>query len=365
MRREMTGSNRFIRGLLLYVLIFLLLAAAALTALTLFLRDYEATRPAACVRAYLADGAQGKLGYGWGRCLAGLDRNCQSEEELRTWVGALLENASFREILSEDSETRRYALSDTEGTVFEELLLEPTEADFWGLSGWRVAAEQCRVDAYVHSVSLRVPPDYTVKLGETSLDERFITRERVPYTLLEPFTGYVSNLPTLVEYQAGPYLGEQALRVFDDTGRELSREELDEYRYLDGTCSQQDEERVHDFVRSYLDAYLPYAGDLNRSGMAYWDRLYPMIVHGGALEQRLIQTREGFGFGNTNSIEVLSDDIRLCARLEAGAQTVYVVDMDYRIETIGLHGPVQEDNSLRLLIAEIDGELYVQSMYSY
>ena len=362
--REKIRESRFVKGLLIYIVVFLVFTAAVLTVLTLWLRAYEATRPTACVRSYLAAGAEGELGYGWGRCLAEIDRNLQGEEELRAWAAKLMQNADYREILSEDNENRRYALYDEEGNLFAQLVLEKDASTSWGFTGWHVKEENCSIEAYRHSTTLRVPPTYTVMLGERRLDET-MARTGVTYTLLEPFVNYVSPLPTLVEYQVGPYVGDQTLRVLDGAGQELRPEELDEYHYLDGTCTEREKDRVHAFVLEYLDAYLPYAGDLNRFGFMYWDQLYGKIVHGGELEQRLIQTREGFGYGNTSSIEVLSDNVRLCTHIQAGEQSVYVVDMDYRIETVGLHGPVQEDNSLRLLIAEIDGELYVQSMYTY
>ena len=43
----------------------------------------------------------------------------------------------------------------------------------------------------------------------------------------------------------------------------------------------------------------------------------------------------------------------------------YVVDLLYRTETVGLEGPVQEDNRVRLLVLEENEQLYAEAMYHY
>ena len=353
--------SRFAKGLLLYCLIFLLLAAAALGVLAVYLREYEATRSTSCVRAYLSDCAAGKLSYSWGAALAGLDRRFQSEEEIRAWLGEKLETAVTRELRCDEPGEKLYGVFSEDGLCLAKLNLRQKEKGRWGLAGWEIVGEECGVENFTQTLDITVPNEYTVELGGQALDARYVTDGKVFYTLLEPFRSQLSDAPLKSRYQLGPYLPGPELRVLNAEGKPVSGEELDEYRTLQN-CSGKETERLLSFARSYLDAFLPYAGDLNRYGLAYWNQLYPLIVPGGELENRLIQTREGFGFGNTYSIEVLSDEVLLSCDLGGGR---YVLDLAYSTETVGLHGPVQEDNRMRLLIVETDGQLYAASMYSY
>ena len=213
-----------------------------------------------------------------------------------------------------------------------------------------------------------LPEGYTAELGGRVLDDGFVVASQIDYEILEPFKDYRVKLPTLKRYRVGPILPGQELRIQDEQGREVPQEQ-NEADYLP-KCSEADRKRLEEFALDFLNAYLPYAGDLNRAGYAYWDTLYYMIVHGGTLEDRLIQARSGFGYGNTYSVEILSDDVRLAADL---GNDYYLIDIGYRTETVGLHGPVQEDNQARLLIVEQEGDayygqerqLYVEAMFNY
>lgn len=353
--------SRFAKGLLVYIVIFLLLAAVALGLLSAYLRAYEDSRSNTCVSRYLAACAEGELTYSWGASLAGLDRRFQSEEEIRAWVCARLEKATFRELRSDDPREKLYGVFDEDGVCLEKLTLRQEGEGRWGFTGWVVTGEECGVDAYTQTLDLLVPSDYTVELGEKTLDDSFVSDSRAVYSLLEPFQGHLGKQPYLKRYQVGPYLPGAELRVRDADGHEVAEEDRNEFYYLQN-CSAKETTRLHEFALEYLDVYLPYAGDLERYGIMHWDALYRMIVHGGDLENRLVQARQGFGFGNTNAIEVVSDDLRLTSKLGSG---YYVVDLGYRTETVGLHGPVEEDNQVRLLIVEQDGELLVEAMYNY
>ena len=142
---------------------------------------------------------------------------------------------------------------------------------------------------------------------------------------------------------------------------EVQEEERSELRFL-SNCDEEEQERLKTFIEKYLSVYLPYAGDLRGGGLGWWGELSHLIVRGGELEERLIQARKGFGFGNTKSLELLDFDYRLFSRLNAGC---WFVDLGYTIETEGLHGEVVEEYSIRLLIRETDGKLLTEAMFNY
>ena len=143
--------------------------------------------------------------------------------------------------------------------------------------------------------------------------------------------------------------------------QEIPEEKQNERGYL-ANCSSTTIERLEEFSLRYLNAYLPYAGDLYHSGFSFWADLSEMIVRHGELEDRLVAARSGFGFGNTRSIEIVDHTVNLCVDFKDGH---YLVDILYRTETVGLQGPVQEDNRVRLLLWEENERLFAEAMYHY
>ena len=58
----------------------------------------------------------------------------------------------------------------------------------------------------------------------------------------------------------------------------------------------------------------------------------------------------------------MEDEVSRCSDLGSGR---YLIDISYRTETVGLEGPVQEDNRTRLLCVEESGELRMMAMFNY
>lgn len=357
-----TGKSRFGLGLLIYILVFLLLAAAALFVLRLYLQTYEDSRSSTCLNGYLLSCMEGELGPDWEACLTGLDERLQTKEEGLAYIREQIRNADCREIRSETQNEKRYGLFfHDSGPCFARLALRQGEAQRWGFRAWELSDVDCELGVYARSYTVTVPADYRVCLGEKELDERFIVEKDIPYETLEACRDLVPRQPTMVRYECGPTLLGDPLRVLNAGGREIPEDKQNEFYYL-ANCSSTVRERLTEFSLNYLKVYLPYAGDQRRGGLGYWGELREMIVRGGELEERLYGIRNNFGFGNTRSIEIVDYTVNLCTDLKDGH---YLVDLVYRTETVGLHGPVQEDNRERLLLWEENERLYVEAMYHY
>ena len=358
MRRN---RSRFAIGLLIYILVFLLLAAAALFALKLYLQAYEDSRSNNCIQRYLTACTEGELGSEWEKSLSGLDERVQTKDELRAFIRGMIRNADCRAIRSDSQSEKRYGLFDGDGQCFARLTMRQGEEEHWGFRAWEVVDVDSEFAAYAQSYTATVPSDYRVCLGDTELDERFIVERDIPYEALEACREQISRLPTMVRYEVGPTLLEGPLRILTAGGREIPEDKQNELSYL-ANCSSTVREYLEEFSLRYLSTYLPYAGDLNHNGMGHWAELRDMIVRGGDLEERLINARSGFGFGNTTSIKIVEHTLNLCVDLKDGH---YLVDILYRTETVGLHGPVQEDNRVRLLLWEENEQLFTEAMYHY
>ena len=360
MRTMKTGSGRFGRALLIYILIFVLLAVAALAVLHWYLTAYEETRVTTAVQRYLDACSEGSLSYGWGSALGRLDAGQTEDSAARAWAQDMIRTATLREIISSDREEKIYGLYDKDGHCFETVTLRTAgEPDRWGFTGWQVTDETVNLEPYTVTVSAVVPEDYTVEVGGTALTDRNIVEKGIPYSLLEPFADELKNLPTQVRYQYGPALSAGEITVLDRAHQPVPEELQTEEHYLNN-CSAADKARVKDFVDRYLAAYLPYADDLNRGGMAYFWDVYQLIIHGGELEARIRRAQDGFEYGNVQQLEILSTDITCTTDLGGG---LYFTDFSYHIRTYGLHDPTEEDYRMRLLLREVDGSLYAEQMF--
>ena len=161
MRERKHGSSRFWLGLLIYILVFSLLAVAALLVLYSYLDAYEKSRPNTALRSYVSDGADGKLGYGWGKSLAELDSRMMDEKEARAWAAEKMKNASIHELPGGGEREKRYVLRDEDGVDFLTLTLRAGEEGRWGFADWEVVDETCDLSAYTHSAEATVPEGYS------------------------------------------------------------------------------------------------------------------------------------------------------------------------------------------------------------
>ena len=221
MEKGKRGMSGFAKGMLIYILIFLVLAAAVLFVLRLYLRSYELSRPAAGLDDYLDACRAGELDD-WRSALAGIDTRIQSEEEGLAFVRNKIERAACREVKSETTIEKRYGLFDEDGLCFAKLTLRQGEDAGWGFRLWEVVGVECELGAYMHSYGATVPSDYRVFLGDTGLDDRFIVETDISYTILESCRELVPRQPTMVRYEVGAVAGHFAQRVDDDALGQLA-----------------------------------------------------------------------------------------------------------------------------------------------
>lgn len=355
-----TRKSRFGLGLLIYILVFVILAAVALSFFWQYLEAYEASRLTTAVSGYMDSCTDGKLSYPWGLALGRLNSGDPGETESCAWVQNMIRNATMREQVTSDSTEKIYRLYDKDGVCFETLTLRQSgEADRWGFTSWEVANEDIYLEQYTTKVSVQVPQDYTVTVGGEMLDRAFIVEQDIPFEILKPFKDEIKNQPTMVRYQYGPVLGSGEMAVLDSTGKLVPEDLRTEIYYLD-TAPATDRARVQDFVERWLAAYLPYADDLNGAGMGYFWDVYALIVPGGALEARIRQAQDGFEYGNVQKLEILSTDMDCCTDLGGGR---YFADFSYHIRTYGLHDPTEETYRMRLIIRDESGTMRAEQMY--
>ena len=359
MQTKKRRKSRFGIGLLIYILVFTLLAVAALFIFRQYLAAYEESRAGTVLHRYLDTCADDKLSYPWGLALGRLASDQNNDDESLNWAQDKIRNATVREKVGNNREEKIYGLYDENGICFETVTLHPTEKDRWGFTGWKVAGEHVNLEAYTTTISVEIPDNYSVEFDGMPLDGSYVVERNIPYEILKPFGAYLKDLPTKVRYQYGPVLSAGEMTILDNKRQAVPEELQNEYHYLD-TANAADRARVQDFIERYLAVYLPFADDLEGRGMGYFEAVYQMIIHGGEIEARIRQAIDGHEYGNVQKLEILSVDLDSCTDLGDGR---YFTDFAYHIRTYGLTDPTEETYRMRLLVKEEYGALFAEQMY--
>ncbi len=116
-------------------------------------------------------------------------------------------------------------------------------------------------------------------------------------------------------------------------------------------------EALEALAQEFIPALLRYA-----SGVAFEEsgHLSRLTIQGGELQKRLNDLRMTYGFLRTLRLNPLALETLRCGALEPGR---YQIDLRCELESQGFQGLIQERYDMRLVIAESDGELRVESFW--
>lgn len=354
-------KNRFGVGLLIYTFILIAISGVLLLVLHRYLTAYEQSQPKVQMEAY-QNALESTLPDAAVQALADLDPAIQSPEENQRWALSVLQGVSLvKDPSGSSEETLLCQIKTADGIPVGTVTFAVTGKGSFGVPVWEVTEESFDFSPYYQTLDLTVPPDYTVYLGELRLGPDQIADPAVQYDALSESYLHYSDLPLLVRYAGGPYVGSPALRVCDENGQELSPEELTQEHFLDH-CSQADRDAVEAFIPDFLNAYVYYTADVNGSALNYYGEISSMTVPGSPFHVRLQQAVGSFGWSNTKAVRVLSSELRCVTDLGNGR---FLVDVGYESEITGLHGPVNVPDQVRIILVYYEGSLRADALYHY
>lgn len=379
-RRNDGKKSRFGTGLMIYAWVLLILGGIVLFLLQNVLTVFEASRPQHCVEAYSRALAE-TLPPAAADALAELDTSVHSPEENALWAQGLLKDARLvKDPTSAGEDLLVYRIRAADGQTLGQVVFGVTGETQYafpigqalGLSSliisgsaesslpvWSVVEEQFDFSAYYQTVGITVPADYQVYLGDRLLGPECVVEDGIPYAALEECYLHYEDLPTMVRYESGPFVGELALRVCDETGTELAPEELTEAAFLD-RCAPEIQERADAFVPEFIPLYVLFSADIRNSFHYYYNQLTPMVVPGSQLAIRMRQAFEGFGYSGTRSAELLSTKINRVTDLGEGR---YLVDVSYSTQIRGQGDTYVVDDHVLLVLIDFDGTLLADALY--
>ena len=346
--------------LFLYALILIMLAAAGLVMFYRYMAEYEQTRPATAAKAYV-DGLTADYLLAHDEAFfASLDGNIQSREEMRAFVQSVLDGMSYARSYGGQQEGLVYAL-ESNGRVFGTFTLSETGRTNMGLTELSVTDESFDWALFCSETEATIPEGYMLSCNGAVLDDSYIVETGIHYQLLEGFYGGAVELPTMVRFQSGRYLGEVESEILDPEGKPVPDAGEDERVYTDN-CTAEQKAEIKAFTDEYIGRYVQFLSSAQMAAIVGYYRVTELVVVGSDLQLRLEQAVQGLNYASSKSDEIQS--ITINAMMDLGNGN-YVCDVTYLVETLGQADYVTTTNNARVLLQESYRGLLAAAQISY
>lgn len=356
-------NKRFVTGMLVYALVFLVIASVGLWVMWDYIEAYEYSRPVNAIKAYVDSLTPEDLSMGSADLLDTLDTHLQSREESSRLIQESAEQTfSYAKKSAESTENRQVYVLRSGRQVIGEFAITSAEPDKFGFRVWEVTEESFDFSHLLgESVSVTVPSDFTVLVNGAALDESYITAQGIPYACLEEFYGNYP-LPSLVTYSADAYLGQATLEVLDREGDPIEITADTDYNLLMQECTEEEVAAIDTLAAQFLEYYVAFTGSSSGTAGGNYNRLCRYLVPEGELSKRLYTAISGLYFAQSLRDTIQETRVNQYASLGNGR---YYCDITYVVETVGRKGPVQQSYNMKVIMLETDMGLRVEGMSRY
>ena len=349
----------FAKGMLIYVAVFAVIAAAVLAFLYNYIAYYELSGSKKCLNNYMESLDAGNVPAACEQVIEKLDLSVCSKEENLQWISQLLSEAGYaRSAVESGAEYEEYSII-SRNVEIGKIRLAPSGEEKFGLKLWEVTEESYDLDYFVNNVSYVLPGDYTIQVGNSLVSAG---TEEHEYKALGYMYDRYDEIPYMYDFVSGNFLGDAEIVIKDPTGKVLSEDQLTEQYFLNN-CDANMEARLDEFGREFVQRYVDY-GAVNGGSLLYnLVRLRDILDHECELYHRINTNWGSVLYSNTEYCKILSMDVNFCCE---AAENLYVVDVSYTTETKGLADPVVSDNFTRVVASEnAEGKLLVVDMFNY
>lgn len=363
-----SGSKGFVKGLVIYGIVLLVLIGAGLAVLWGFLAAYEESRPHIAIDAYVEQLTTEHIVDSSMEILEAVDTHIQSEEACRErMLEALAGEFSYARMASECTDVTQVYMLRCGKQVIGSFAITASGEGAFGFTPWEISGEEFDLSFLINPevISITVPEGYVISVNGVALDESYIVdTEEERYDILEDYYDQYS-LPVIVRhtYEAGPFLNDEfVMEVTDRQGNPfVTDESYDVYAPIHNVAEEQ-QEKLDAFLAEFLDRYVEFAGCSNKSLNLNFHRLVGYIVPDSSLVTRLREAMDGMQYAQSRGDEITDIQVNHYVQLADGA---YLCDATYKVETIGNEGKVETTTNVRIVILENEGKFLVDFMTGY
>ncbi len=363
--KKKSGFFKLSIGMAIYAALFLILAGIGLNWFWNYMEAYESSRVQTTMDAYMAQLDMETLVELASQSVE-IDKSLQPAEACADYIRSTLSGGiSYARKLSECTDTQTvYMLLSGRNTIGK-VTLTSGEEDKFGFAPWTVTGESfdfSYLQKDLTSVSITVPHDYKVYVGDRPMLEAHILEDNIPYDLLAEFYDDY-ELPHLTSYASLlPLLGEHTLRVTDAAGNEVALDAIPGKDAPPENCTQEEIDAINAVAEPFTKCYVDFTSYKGHNSSRNVKELAKHMVPGGALEKRMYDAIESLSWIVDRKSEITSRTYHHYVKLD---DTHFLCDMTYEVDTSNFAGATEATNNVKLILVQTDNGLKVEAMTSY
>lgn len=302
---------------------------------------------------------------------ATLNQDVQTEEECREMLASYLTGEFTRaKVLemgqtSESTEIRYdiYCGTHKVGRV----TTSSHEEERYGFTVWEVTEESFDLTNLVlkeemmgQVFTVTVPHDHTVSVNGVVLDESYIIESGKQYEVLKEFYEDY-ELPHIVTYQAGPFMGDVEPVITNPAGEVVTIDENTDWNSFVDNCSEEEITQIQDFLEDFLASYVKFTSSRDNRFTAYRDVITYMVKN-GALADRMYRALDGLQYNHIRNAYLLSVTQHHCVNI---GNDRYMVDLTYVSNVDKYAGYYEETINLKVILLNTKDGLRAEAMLIY
>lgn len=357
-------KRSLVKGMVIYAIVFLLVAAAGLAFFWDFIDAYECSRPKNTMDSYIAQLTADAMADNCGEWAGEIDTNLQSWEQSREVICQSIDGkVTYARKSSACTETSQTYVLRCGSQVLGQVVIEAGEPDIYGFTVWSVAEQSFSFPHLMcQEKSVTVPSAYTVLANGTALDESYITERGIQYPALEEFYDDYT-LPEMVVYTADCVLGELELTVLNEQGEVVEDWENADPSVVLDNCTDDEKDMLEQYMEGFLVSYVRFTGSSNQAASLNYAKLRSgYLIPDSELAVRLATALDGLAFAQSYGDKLDEVIIHGVSRID---DSRYFCDVTYLVSTYGKAGKVQTTNNMKVMLVYWEGSLRVESMTRY
>ncbi len=352
--------NKFIRGLLIYALVFLLIAGAGLVWFWQFIADFENSRPDTALESYVANLSGEYVADRSLNLIAGIDHSVQTEEQCRqALIAALSDTFTCAKKSKESTQTRFVYAVRCGKQVIGTMVMEQCGEKIGNFQSWQVTKEEFDLSYLLSKpVSITVPENYPVYFAGNLLAKDHISKDKIPYDLLKGlYEAY--TLPYMVTYTVGPVLGEGKISVTDPDGNPVTIDEKTDMTVFLNNCDTKQAAAVDDHAKAFIQAYVDFMSCTGGDTAANYKTLSSYMLSNTELARRLRTAMDGLKWVTDRGAKISSITVHNRLQMADGR---YLWDVSYGVSTTDFAGSIETNARVKLVITETEKGLKTEAM---
>lgn len=349
-KRKKRASRRFFLGMVVYALVFVVLLSIGLRFFWSYIDSFEKSQPNHAIDRYIQSFDSEHIRALSKDFVSSLDHHLQSEEDAYALIESLFQGELHYSKNNIESTDERLVFAILSG----QRMLGTMALERGGAGNdivWSVSDESFDFSDLLNSAEFLAPAEWQLSCNGNPLGEEYITERGIRYPSMEEAYDYGFELPTLVRYEIGNYIGEPSVMARDADGNEAELRDDPAAYTLSDRCTADERARMEDFTRRFLPLYIAFMSNSNHNAYDNYARVHPYLLPGSDLESRFLNAIGGQVYSHSKG-DVLHDVV-VHGVFELGGGE-FLIDVDYQVDTTGNAGTVTNDAGM-LIVAEDQG----------